>query len=152
MSFLHLLLWVIFALLDVDPDRDSTDQNECGSVWIRINNTAFFITRSRAQWKFTGQYKGLYLRRRQAGCPCGGRVRKCHGPSWRPGEARWSFDHSEERLLSPCKEISHCKILLEIKLVPYFLSLKGFQNFWLPFCQENPNTVSACFYKITYYL
>ncbi len=77
----------------------------------------------------------LYLRRRQAGCPCGGRVRKCHGPSWRPGAARWSFDHSAERLLSPCKEnrYRYYKILLEIKslrYLGYFLSAEGFNNFW----------------------
>ncbi len=40
------LLWVIFTLLDTDPDRFNRKK------WkrIRMNNTTFFTIRSRAQW------------------------------------------------------------------------------------------------------
>jgi hypothetical protein len=35
-SYSFLFLWVIFALLDSDPDP--ADQNQCGSTRIRIHN------------------------------------------------------------------------------------------------------------------
>jgi hypothetical protein len=48
------LLWVILALLDriririripnADPNPDPADQNECGSVRIRIRNTVYKLT------------------------------------------------------------------------------------------------------------
>jgi hypothetical protein len=39
--FLHFFqLWVIFALLDTNPDP--VDQNQCGSIRIRIHNTGVF--------------------------------------------------------------------------------------------------------------
>jgi hypothetical protein len=35
--------------------------------------------------------------------------------------------------------------VIKIKTVLVFLSSDGFHNFWLSFCEENPNKVSASF-------
>jgi hypothetical protein len=39
MKFFSSLRWIIFDLLDADPDPDLADQIQCGSMRIRIHNT-----------------------------------------------------------------------------------------------------------------
>jgi hypothetical protein len=43
-----LKLWVIFALLDLDPDP--ADHNQYGSMRIRIRNTGYFFFTSLLTW------------------------------------------------------------------------------------------------------